>query len=91
MGQIASPYTTNVVGLPQSCFVCQKLREVADAYTYLNLTSANRYGIQASLYDSKDFLKAKSGQSKDIKGGKVDGYFYRQKKDEDDWRSMDLH
>ncbi|RDL33826.1 DUF1917-domain-containing protein [Venustampulla echinocandica] len=61
-----------------------------DAYTYLGLNSANRYGIQASLYDSREFLKPKSNDSKGMKDGKVDGYFYKQKKDEDSWRSVGL-
>jgi len=57
----------------------------SDAYTYLHLNSSNQYNIQASLYNSGDFLKSKGKESK----GKVDGYIYKKKKDTGDWKSME--
>jgi hypothetical protein len=47
-----------------------------DAYTYLGLNSSNKYNIQASLYNSGDFLKVKGKET----NGKVDGYFYKKKR-----------
>jgi hypothetical protein len=58
---------------------------VADAYTYLNLGSSNKYNIKASLYSSADILQSKTGQAKD---GKLDGFF-NNKKDTDNWRQLE--
>ena len=57
-----------------------------DAYTYLNLGSGNQYDIKASLYNSTDLLKPKDQQSKD---GKLEGFFHKKKKDEEDWRPLE--
>jgi len=58
----------------------------SDAYTYLGLNSGNQYNIKVSLYSSADLLKPKDQQSKE---GKREGFFYRKKKDGDDWRSVE--
>jgi len=56
-----------------------------DAYTYLGLNSQNEYEIKASLYSSVDVLKSKD----DKKDQKLEGFFYKKKKDTDDWRALE--
>lgn len=66
------------------CQICTAAADmIIDAYTYLGLDSKNEYGIKASLYSSTDLLNPKEQK-------KVDGYFYKEKKDTGDWRRMDL-
>ncbi|TVY86021.1 UPF0696 protein-like protein [Lachnellula willkommii] len=61
-----------------------KIYYKCDAYTFLGLGSKNEYQIQASLYNSGDFLGSKKQDSK----GKTSGYFYK-KKDHGDWKSVE--
>lgn len=62
--------------------------EAQDAYTYLGLNSTNEYNIQASLYKSGDLLTAKGGKPKAL-DKKGEGFFYKKKKDEDDWKPLE--
>lgn len=71
------------VFLLQFCQLRQTDRST-DAYTFLGLGSKNEYQIQASLYNSGDFLGSKKPDSK----GKASGYFYK-KKDHGDWKSVE--
>jgi len=57
-----------------------------DAYTYLHLDSSNEYNIKASLYRSTDMLDVKPGQVNDVR---LDGFFYRKRKGEGDWRPLE--
>jgi len=41
-----------------------------DAYTYLDISSGNEYGLQASLYSSRDLLRADPSKSGKQKSGK---------------------
>lgn len=58
-----------------------ELNIILDAYTYLNINSANDFNIKASLYNSVDILTPKSQAAKD---GKVTGYFYDKRKSKKD-------
>ncbi|KAH8661662.1 hypothetical protein BGZ60DRAFT_413637 [Tricladium varicosporioides] len=58
-----------------------------DAYTYLGLNSTNDYNIQASLYKSGDLLTAKGGKPKAL-DKKGEGFFYKKKKDDGDWKPL---
>lgn len=55
--------------------------EFTDAYTDLGLNRDNPYGIKTSLYNSKAIL-----EGNDVK---IDGYFYKKKKDPEDWASLE--
>ncbi|TVY39237.1 UPF0696 protein-like protein [Lachnellula occidentalis] len=61
-----------------------KIYYKCDAYTFLGLGSKNEYQIQASLYNSGDFLGSKRPASK----GKTSEYFYK-RKDHGDWKSVE--
>lgn len=54
----------------------------SDAYTYLQISSGNKYNIKASLYNSADVLKPEEDISKHQK---LDGFLNKKKKDEGDY------
>ncbi|KAG9233070.1 hypothetical protein BJ875DRAFT_379371 [Amylocarpus encephaloides] len=59
-----------------------------DAYTYLEIKSNNEYNIKASLYSSRDFLKTKSQQTKELEQGKLHSLLYK-KKEGGDWKKVE--
>jgi hypothetical protein len=52
-----------------------------EAYTYLGLNKDNEYGIKASMYGSKDFLKTKTQLAKEAKQGTLNNLLYLKKKE----------
>jgi hypothetical protein len=54
----------------------------SDAYTYLQISSGNKYNIKASLYNSADVLKPEKDISKHQKLG---GFLNKKKKEEGDY------
>jgi hypothetical protein len=79
-------FTISVVGLCSKLSSHHTLTSITDAYTYLHLDSSNEYNIKASLYRSADMLDVKPGQLNDAK---LDGFFYRKKKGDGDWRPLE--
>jgi hypothetical protein len=55
-------------------------KRAVDAYTYLHLNRDNEYGIKASIYDSKDFLKTPTQLAREAETGKIEKFFYKDKK-----------